>query len=269
VTSTLTLLGLSSLRHVGPALGSIGAVGSARLLRRAQRIFHRLPVELVTVETGRVLVVAPHMDDEVIGPGGTIIRHVQLGSDVGVVFASDGAGDATGAARGEYVQRRKGEALAAADSMGTTVLEFLDHPDGDLCRRERELADDLARVITDFSPDQIFVPFPTDHHRDHQATASATAHGMRRAGWQGEVWSYEAWSPLWPNASVDIADVVDEKVAALMCHESQVASNNYVEATIGLNHFRGLRVGVPLAEAFYRVPAAEFGRTCARLTGRI
>jgi N-acetylglucosamine malate deacetylase 1 len=268
--STLhALFGLSSLRHAGPALSSIGAAGSTRLLRRAHRIFHRLPVELVAVVPGRVLVIAPHMDDEVIGPGGTVVRHVRAGSEVAVVFASDGGAAATGGDREEYVTTRKTEAALAAERMGTSIIGFLDHPDGDLCRRERELADDLARTISDYAPDQIFVPFPTDHHRDHQATAAATAYAVRRAAWRGDVWSYEAWSPLWPNVSVDITDVVDDKVSALECHRSQVTSVNYVDAAIGLNRFRGLRVGTPLAEAFYRAPAAEFNRMCARLTGRI
>jgi LmbE family N-acetylglucosaminyl deacetylase len=256
-------------RHVGPSLGSIGALGSSRLLRRAQRIFHRMPVELVDVEPGRVLVVAPHMDDEVIGPGGTLVRHVRAGSDVAVVFASDGAGTTSGTIRDEYVEVRKHEAAAAAERMGTTIAGFLDHPDGDLCRHERQLALDLVRVIDEVDPDQIFVPFPTDHHRDHQATAAATSQAIRRADWHGTVWAYEAWSPLWPNASVDITDVLDDKVAALECHASQIAAMNYVEATVGLNRFRGLRVGTPLAEAFYRAPAADFSRVCARLTGRI
>jgi LmbE family N-acetylglucosaminyl deacetylase len=264
-----TLLGAHTLRHVAPALGSIGAIGSARLLRRAQRIFHRLPVELVDVDPGRVLIVAPHMDDEVIGPGGTAVRHVRAGSTVAVVFASDGAGITTGAARDEYVSTRKHEAESASALMGTTILGFLDHPDGDLCRHERELARDLEQVIDGFSPDQIFVPFPTDHHRDHQATAAAASQAIRRANWPGTVWAYEAWSPLWPNVSVDITDVLDEKVAALECHGSQVSSVNYVDATVGLNRFRGLRVAAPAAEAFYRVPAADFSRMCARLTGRI
>lgn len=253
---------------VGGALGLVGAVGSTRLLRRARRVFHRMPVQLVDLTPGRVLVVAPHQDDEVIGPGGTLIRHVQAGSDVAVVFASDGAAGTSGAEREARVARRRSEAEDAAKRMGTTIVGFLDHPDGSLCLRETQLADDLARVIADVAPDQLFVPFPTDHHRDHQATAAAASRAVRQAGWRGHVWCYEAWSPLWPNVSVDITDVADEKVAALRCHESQVSSVDYVDATLGLNRFRGLRVSVPLAEAFYQAPAPDFARICAMLTGR-
>lgn len=267
--SALRAVKAGASRVLDRAIGIVGAVGSTRLLGRAQRVFHRMPVRLVDITPGRVLVVAPHPDDEVIGPGGTVVRHVQAGSKVGVVFVSDGAAGTSGDEREEYVARRRSEAEDAAKRMGTTIVGFLDHPDGAVCLREAQLADDLARVITDFAPDQLFVPFPTDHHRDHQATAAAASRAVRHAGWRGDVWCYEAWSTLWPNVSVDITDVVDEKVAALQCHASQVSSVDYVDATIGLNPFRGLRVSVPLAEAFYRAPAEDFARICAKLTGRI
>jgi len=264
-----TLFGLHAMRAAAPAIGALGAVGSMRVLGRAQRVFHRLPVHLVGLEPARVLVIAPHMDDEVIGPGGTVLRHVAAGSEVGVVFASDGAAGMTGPERDEYVGTRKCEALDAAKQMGTSVVEFLDHPDGQLCRTERALSEELAGVLRSWEPEQVFVTFPTDHHRDHQATTSAAARAMRRVGWRGEVWSYEAWSPLWPNVSVDVTEVIDDKVDALNCHTSQVNGLHYIDATVGLNRFRGLRVGVPMAEAFYRAPAAEFSRVCAKLTGRI
>src|SRR4051812_14736081 len=93
-----TIAALTTVRVMVPLVGALGALGSSHLLRRAHRIFHRMPVELVEVRPGRILVVAPHMDDEVIGPGGTIVRHVRAGSTVAVVFASDGSGGTTGEA---------------------------------------------------------------------------------------------------------------------------------------------------------------------------
>ena len=65
--------------------------GARRLLRRLHRITQRMPAELRRVQPGRVLVVAPHMDDEVIGPGGTLALHREAGSAIGVVYVSDGA----------------------------------------------------------------------------------------------------------------------------------------------------------------------------------
>ncbi|HEX7095142.1 MAG TPA: PIG-L deacetylase family protein [Acidimicrobiales bacterium] len=204
-----------------------------------------------------------------LGAGGTVIRHISQGGDVGIVFVSDGAGETQGPERDDYVATRKREARAAAERMGAEILAFLDHPDGDLCKREAMVADELGRILHDFGPDEVFTPFPTDHHRDHQATAAATVQAINRAGWDGTVWGYEVWSPLWPNAAVDVGDVLDDKVSALQCHESQLTHRNYIEGIVGLNRYRGLRVGTSAAEAFYRAPAAEFARVCAKLTSRI
>ena len=52
---------------------------AGRFLSRVHRITHRIPVELRGVQSARVMVLAPHMDDEVIGPGGTLALHQQAG----------------------------------------------------------------------------------------------------------------------------------------------------------------------------------------------
>ena len=58
--------------------------GARRLLGRLHRVTHRMPVELRPVQPGRALIVAPHMDDEVIGPGGAVALHREAGGAIGV-----------------------------------------------------------------------------------------------------------------------------------------------------------------------------------------
>ena len=229
---------------------------SARLLRRIHRITHRLPISLRTVERSKVLVVAPHMDDEVIGPGGTLALHRQCGSHVAVVFCAAGATP-------EMDATRKSEAEAVAQMMEFSDLRFLGYPEGNLSGSESRLSADLAQVVRETWPDQIFCPFPADHHRDHTAAALAVAGAIDTAGWHGEVWSYEVWSPLWPNVAVDISSVVEEKKKAIGMHESQIAGLHYVEGALGLNRYRALRVYVPYAEAFYVGSDRDFARMSA------
>ncbi len=63
-----------------------------RFLTKIHHLTHRIPVTLRELEKDRVLVVAPHMDDEMIGAGGALALHHQLGSELGLVFTSDCAG---------------------------------------------------------------------------------------------------------------------------------------------------------------------------------
>ncbi len=219
-------------------------MGASRLLQRIHRITHRLPLTLHKLERTEILVVAPHMDDEVIGPGGTMALHRRLGSRIDVVFCCAGATPEADAVR-------KREARAVAAFLEFNDLRFLDHPEGQLSRHENKLGDDLARVIGEIQPKQIFCPYPADHHRDHSAAAMGVLRGIEQARWDGEIWTYEVWSPLWPNVAVDISDVVDIKRTVIAMHESQVAGLHYVDGALGLNRYRALRVYVPYAETFY------------------
>lgn len=234
-----------------PTIQRIRRQGALRLLRRLHRITHRLPVGLRSVEKQRVMVVAPHMDDDVIGPGGTLALHRQLGSQVSVVFCAAGATE-------QEDQCRKAEARAAAEYMGFTPVNWLDFPEGQMSRHEPALASALADQIRKQSPDQIFCPYFADHHRDHSAVTLALCAALKETAWEGEIWAYEVWSPLWPNVAVDITSVVDTKRHSIELYASQVAGLHYTEGTLGLNRYRGLRVYADYAEAFYVSPASEF-----------
>ena len=217
------------------------------------RITHRLPCALQTVAKANVLVVAPHMDDEVIGAGGTLALHQQLGSTTAVVFCAGGSSP-------EATRVRKEEARAAATIMGFAELAWLDRPDGALSKHEPAIARELARTLADRRPDQVFCPYPTDHHRDHAATAMAVAQALALSDFRGQVWCYEVWSPLWPNTAVDITKTMAIKRSAIGAHASQVAGVDYVEGILGLNRYRGLRFYVPYAEVFYVCDTAGLQR---------
>jgi len=240
---------------------------AGRFLSRVHRITHRLPAELRTVKPCRVMVLAPHMDDEVIGPGGTLALHQAAGSNVGVVFTTNSNGGAPPDLKGSAMtERRTAEARDVAQRLGFDILDVFGFPDGQLSRHEPDLATNLARSIRDWAPDQIFCPFPADHHRDHQATSAGLADALRKTGWQGEVWCYEIWSTLWPNVEIDITSVVETKREAIALYYSQVASMSYIESTLGLNRYRGLRVRVPYAEAFFVCDTREYLRLAGILS---
>jgi LmbE family N-acetylglucosaminyl deacetylase len=243
--------------------------GARRLLARLHRVTHRMPVELRNVQTGRVLIVAPHFDDEVIGTGGTLALHKDAGSTIGVVYVSDSAGDSAQTGSASQTAVRKAEAEACSRQMSFEIVGILDFPDGNLSRHEDRIATRLKELLESWKPTQIICPFLTDHHRDHEATASAVALAIRLANWDGEVWGFEVWSTLWPNAVIDITQVVERKKAGIACHASQLENMAYVEAALGLNRYRGLRVGVPYGEAFYVCSAAEFVKLASRLLYRV
>jgi LmbE family N-acetylglucosaminyl deacetylase len=215
-----------------------------------------MPVRLQGVEKQRVLVVAAHPDDEVIAVGGNLALHQRLGSEVLTLFITM---DSPAADCG-----RQGEAECAARLLGFDP-RFLGFPDGSISLHEPEVAGAIASAIRSFRPEVIYCPFPGDHHRDHQSASACTGAAVEETRYQGAVWCYELWSCLWPNIGVDISAVAGVKREAINCYASQVAYVDYVEGALGLNRYRGLKLGINYAEALFACEARTFLRLCRTL----
>ena len=239
---------------------------ATRFLTKIHHLTHRVPVTLRELEQDRVLVVAPHMDDEMIGAGGALALHHQLGSELGLVFTADCAGVGPDPQKNEAEAKiRQAEAEVAAAYFDMDYQGTLGYPCGSLSLREKEMGKDLAKLIREWNPKTIFCPFPSDHHRDHQATAMGLANALKETGWKGEIWGYEIWSTIWPNTAVDITGVTEQKQESIECYPSQIKYMSYVDSALGLNRYRGLRVLKESAEAYYVCSAKEFQKICGHL----
>src|ERR1700751_4678901 len=120
---------------------------ATRFLRRIHRLTHRMPTKLRAIEKQRVLVVAPHPDDEVIAVGGNLALHQRLGSEVLTLFVTQDAPRATlvrkcGAGRWVF--------LSGFDP------RFLPFPDGSISLHEPALARVIAQAIRSFRPEVIY-----------------------------------------------------------------------------------------------------------------
>ena len=245
---------------------TIRAALARRFLIKLKRATHRSPPELFIPQAKRVLVVAPHMDDEVIACGGTLLQLIERGAEVHVVFASDsstGAHDPAIAA--ELRSIRQQEALRVRDYAGFAGTAELGFPDGRLHDHEAELSTALASEFLRIEPDLIFCPFPGDGHSDHMSCSWATARAARLCRWKGWILAYEVWTTLWPNVAVDITSVAERKAEAIRLYASQVLDRDYAAGALGLNRYRGLSHSVAYAEAFYRSDLAGFERLTALL----
>ncbi len=249
-----------------PLLDDLRSALARRFYVALKRASHRMPSQLIVPARSRVLVIAPHMDDEVMGCGGTLLLHKALGSAVRVVFVSDNSGgvsDAVRAARireARHIEMMRIRAALALESAGE-----LGFPDGALVREEQAIASRLAAELADFRPAQVLCPFPLDMHGDHQATAVAFGAAAKQAKWQGEVLAYEVWSALWPNVGIDIGAVAERKAELIGMYASQMDDRDYVAAILGLNRYRGMVHRVAFAESFHRCSPAQFAELTACL----
>jgi LmbE family N-acetylglucosaminyl deacetylase len=251
----------------------------ARLLRRESRAYHFLqsafsldiPARLIEPENTAIVVLAPHMDDEVIGCGGTLGQHARAGAQICVVFVTDAryvnANAHLPAAererlRTELLAVRKREAHAACEVLGITDLQFIDADPAGL-EESTTAAAKLREILLRIRPSIVYVPVFLDRHPDHRATSGVLLRAVAGTDFSCECRAYEVWTPLIPNVLVRIDDTMEMKMRALKCHASQLAHTDFVHMSSGLNAYRA--AGVPdgaarYAEAFLSAPLPEYLR---------
>lgn len=218
----------------------------------------------------RVLVLAPHMDDETIGCGGTLALHARCGARITVVFMTDGSqgtvdvttlsGEARVRREREINALRKAESALALHELGIHAAVYLDGPDGRLSARS-DLAARLRAVIEECRPDLIYLPHFLEEHPDHRATTDVLLAACEGTSWEFLCMGYEIWTPLFPNCLVRVSETIELKKRALSHYASQIAQANYTQACLGLNAYRAIGLldsHDAYAEAFCAVPFAKY-----------
>ncbi|HSI55841.1 MAG TPA: PIG-L deacetylase family protein [Ramlibacter sp.] len=211
------------------------------------------PLDLSTAR--RVLVLAPHPDDETLGCGGTLARLAPT-CDVHLVLVTNG--DGGGGLPAGTSERRKAEMDAAAHTLGiANPIVHMDEPDGRFVDSPAFRAS-LAAIIERLSPNWVLLPWLEDTHTDHSRISRAASEVLQRSQVESVVY-YETWTPVPATHVVDITTTLEKKKAALLCHATALQYGNYMEAMVGLNAYRALYL--PLGEPRW---AEAFAMTSAR-----
>lgn len=215
--------------------------------------------------TERILVVAAHPDDEVLGCGGTIARHVQAGDYVEVVFVADGVTSRLESDEISMASRLQSAKLAS-EILGVTKTKFLSLPDNrldsiPLLKVVRSLED----VIDDVKPSIIYTHHSGDLNVDHYVTHQAVMTACRplplstvRLILAFEVLSSTEWGgtrgkSFIPNYFVDISSTLSIKIRALEAYSMEMRSPPHSRSFLNVNvlaQYRGFSVGIENAEAF-------------------
>ncbi len=221
----------------------------------------------------RILVVAPHADDETIGMGGTIARHAREGHEVVVAVVTGHGDDGPHPLWPREVwDRVRAEARTACDVLGVSELLFEEVPaamvgDQPLWKLNKV----IAAIVERAAPDALYVPFPFDLHRDHREVFHSLSVAWRSSSAAGrnirdihcyEVQSETHWNAPYlepgflPTMWTDIGATLEVKLEALSCYKSQIRpapDARSLEAVRALAVWRGSQMGMSAAEAFVTV----------------
>ena len=218
----------------------------------------------------RLLVVAAHPDDEILGCGGTLARARKKGAHVEVMFLSEGT-----SARfpfDEYdsqeyctqVARRRKEAEEALNVLGIKEISFYQRLG---CQFDTypilSIVKDLESKIESYSPTILFTHNPSEVNIDHCITYKAVEAACRPIyNWvPKEIYTFEvvcsgSWtfeSSFKPNVFVDIDDIWDIKMKAWQCYKGETRPFPFPRSQMGqetLAQYRGISAGLKKAEAF-------------------
>jgi len=215
-------------------------------------------------EKMKVLVIAPHPDDEIIGVGGTIAKRTAVGDEVYVCIVTKGCAPLF---EDSFVEQGRSECCEADQMLGVTKTIFLDFPAVMLETVPRyELNGKLSEVIQKVQPDEVYIPHRGDMQLDHQMVVDAAMVGLRPkyAHVVKRVYAYETLSETgWnvpnvqnefiPNVYEDISLFLDKKLEAMKVFASQLSefpAARSIEAIEALAKYRGATVHVGASEAF-------------------
>jgi len=229
-----------------------------------------LPKQLGLPSGAKILVIAPHSDDEVFGCGGTLALLQQQGCDLKVVIMTDGGqGDPKGYSDGEVVAVRQRESIAALGLLGIDDVMFLGEADGDF-RYSPAVADQLISIMDDFAADWLFSPSVLDYHRDHIAVSLSVLNVWQQRGCRERVFLYEIWQTVPATWVVDISSVFALKQQAVQCYQLPLKYNDYLTVVRGLAQYRSLNLigqSGQSAEAFLELEKSSWQSVLSNLFG--
>lgn len=214
----------------------------------------------------KILIIAPHQDDEILGCGGYIRKNIEDGCSIVILFITSGWSGVRNKkmSKKKRVKIREDEAIKAGKILGIEKFIFLRKNDRAIYA-DKTLLFDIVKTIQITQPDIILSPHEDDADFEHQVVNKLT----KEAAWLAkegvlitklsparqlkEILFYEVWAPIKkPTVYVDITKHIDLKIKALMQYKSQLQQRDYIRIISGLNMFRGGIKGFKYAEAFCR-----------------
>ncbi|MDA0798819.1 MAG: PIG-L family deacetylase [Chloroflexi bacterium] len=211
-----------------------------------------------------VLVIAPHMDDEVLGCGGTIARHVDAGDDVHVSVVCNRAYDQTYDTIAIDAEKRCADEARLV--LGYQGLRFLDLPDEKLYAHLQEAIMAIEQAVADVQPEIVYTSFGGDLHQDHRTVAHAVSIVLRASAAPSvrRALAFEVPSgtdqalagggeTFAPNVFVDIASQLDRKISGMQAYAREMRAFPHprsLEMLTAKARSRGAQAGLAAAEAF-------------------
>lgn len=213
----------------------------------------------------KILVIAAHPDDEILGVGATLIKHVAEKDSVYCLILSKGVMSRPNA-KTNKVSKLMSESKMAGKIIGFKEIYYADLPDNSFDTVALlEVVKIVERFLSEVKPDIVYTHFNGDLNIDHRITYCAVVTASRpcNKNFPKEILTFETlssteWQAKWnkqfcPNVYVNVEKYIDKKIEAMESYKSELRyypHSRSVEGIKILAKYRGLEAGLKYAEAF-------------------
>lgn len=193
----------------------------------------------------KILIVAPHQDDETFGCGGLMAKY---GRQCDILLLTDGClgGIDNYNSESELANIRNIELDEVCKLVGINNIYRLPIRNEELSKNKK--------IVYDFNIKPykyIFLPNREEDHPDHKICYKIFSTMKRRQRASAQIYEYEVWTPItMPTVFFDISDVIEIKKEMIKIYVSQLADKDYYNGIIGLNKYRGIYKNNEYCEAY-------------------
>lgn len=194
----------------------------------------------------KIVILAPHPDDETLGCGGTIAKRISEGFEVFIILVTDGRhayskglGIESNPTPEELSQIRKQEFIKATSTLGVpeTNLRFLNFEDGTVQKNAKEVEIRIVEIMKELQPTEVYFPFRQDFHPDHKALNRIALQKLQELGLNCDAYEYsimhkyarvgpivERTLSIWKRnmIRVDISEFLETKKRAANEYQSEI-----------------------------------------------
>lgn len=190
----------------------------------------------------KVLVLAPHPDDEVIGCGGSLDILNNKGSEIQIIYITNGVPKKIDNFEKETLIRKQ-EAVELNKKENFLSPIFFDLETRKVQYNSVTKANNLKLIIKNFKPELIFVPFIIDRADDHVYTNKLLYEVLKDLFFKEcKIFSYQVSNFINLNCYINITDVFEKKIKMMQCYKSVLHQTNYINLFKGLNLYNSFFV---------------------------
>ena len=216
---------------------------------------HLKPLQMDCVNSNKIIVIAPHPDDDILGAGGTLLKAKSLGAEVHIIYVTNGEPSES--------ENIKEETLEVCKN-AKFFPHFLNFEPNKINVYDDEAIKNITAIINKINPGAIFISFFLDNHVDHRSVNYLMYNCFNSNDFNNniEIWSYQIYSSILPNVIIDVTDMISKKSELIDIWKSVSKFNDLAHYILGINASNSIYLKNSkkklYGEAFFVLPAHEY-----------